>query len=340
MKIDIPSHLSDAELVATAKSHAGGEREATALLIADLAELDRRRLYLGAGFPSMFAYCTEELGLSEPAAYNRIEVARVARAFPAILEMLGDGRLSLVTVRVLAPRLTSDNHGELLAAAGGKSKRKVEELVARLFPQPDVAATVRKLPAAKPMTGPIASPDAGERAAPPQRLAPPLRTESRPVVSPLAPDRYQIRFTASSSTCEKLRQAQDLLRHAIPSGDTAEIFDRALTLLLKELARTKFAKTDRTRRSLGPAPGSRNVAAKVRRVVGERDDGRCAYVGTDGRRCNTRAFVEFHHVDPYGVGGEATVDKTELRCWLCRYRHNRHYAGSRIMPSWVLWRAA
>jgi hypothetical protein len=64
MRIDIPCHLSDTELVAEVKSHAGGEREATALLIADLAELDRRRLYLGAGFPSMFAYCTEELGLS------------------------------------------------------------------------------------------------------------------------------------------------------------------------------------------------------------------------------------------------------------------------------------
>jgi hypothetical protein len=228
--------------------------------------------------------------------------------------MLGDGRLSLATVRVLAPRLISDNHRELLAAASGKSKRKVEELVARLFPQPDVAATVRKLPAPKPMPSPIASPDAGETAVPPQTLAPPLRTESRPVVSALARDRYQIRFTASARTCEKLRQAQDLLRHAIPSGDTGEIFDRALTLLLKELARTKLAKTDRPRRSRGPAPGSRNVAAKVRRVVGERDDSRCAYVGTGGRRCNTGAFVEFHHVDPYGVGGEATADKIELRC--------------------------
>jgi hypothetical protein len=45
---------------------------------------------------------------------------------------------------------------------------------------------------------------------------PPAR---RPVVSPLAPDRYELRFTASAKTREKLRQAQDLLRHAVPSGD-------------------------------------------------------------------------------------------------------------------------
>jgi hypothetical protein len=56
MKIDIPHHLSDVQLVAELQTLAGCEREATARLSAYLAELDRRRLYLGAGFPSMFAY--------------------------------------------------------------------------------------------------------------------------------------------------------------------------------------------------------------------------------------------------------------------------------------------
>ena len=42
MKIDIPSHLSDDDLVAPVKSLARCEREATACLIAHLAELDVR----------------------------------------------------------------------------------------------------------------------------------------------------------------------------------------------------------------------------------------------------------------------------------------------------------
>jgi vancomycin resistance protein YoaR len=49
-----------------------------------------------------------------------------------------------------------------------------------------------------------------------------------------------------------------------------------------------------------------------------RDLGRCAFVGTTGHRCNERRFVEFHHVDPYALGGEATVDGIQLRC----RRHN------------------
>jgi hypothetical protein len=134
------------------------------------------------------------------------------------------------------------------------------------------------------------------------------------VVKPLAPERYEVRFTASAETCEKLRLAQDMLRHAVPTGDTAEIIDRALTVLLEDLARRKFAATDRPRASRGAAPGSRYVAAKVRRAVWIRDLGRCAYVANTGHRCNTRSFVEFHHLEPYGVGGEATVETMELRC--------------------------
>jgi hypothetical protein len=325
MKITIPSHLSNDELVATVRSLAGREREATANLIAHLAELDTRRLYLGAGFSSLFTYCLGILRLSEAEAYNRIEAARVAKRFPIILDRLAEGSLNLTTVRLLASHLTGENHGELLAAAAGKSKRAVEELVARHFPQPDVASSVRKLPAPTPVPArPIAaasdssaswaSAGAPVTAPAPPVPAPPALGTPHPVIAPLAPDRYQIRFTASAETCEKLRLAQDMLRHAVPTGDTAEIIDRALTALLEDLARKKFAKTDRPRISRGVAPGSRDVAAKVRRAVWIRDSGRCAFVSKAGRRCNERSFVEFHHLDPYGVGGEATVDTMELRC--------------------------
>ena len=108
-----------------------------------------------------------------------------------------------------------------------------------------------------------------------------------------------------------------MLRHAIPWGDEAAILDRALTALLADLARTKFAAVTTPRAAAGTAPGSRHVPAEVKRAVWLRDLGRCAFVG-EGRRCGERGFVEFHHVKPYGVGGEATVANIQLRC----RRHN------------------
>ena len=54
------------------KTLAKGERDATAQLVASLAELDARTLYLAEGFPSLFAYCTQALHLSEGGVQSQV----------------------------------------------------------------------------------------------------------------------------------------------------------------------------------------------------------------------------------------------------------------------------
>ena len=88
--------ITDQDLLMRVTQLAAEEREATALLIAHLAALDARRLFLAEGYSSLFTYCTEALHLSEHAAYSRIEAARAARKFPVLLEMLG---LSIALLR-------------------------------------------------------------------------------------------------------------------------------------------------------------------------------------------------------------------------------------------------
>jgi 5-methylcytosine-specific restriction endonuclease McrA len=132
-------------------------------------------------------------------------------------------------------------------------------------------------------------------------------------VTPLAPERYKVQFTVTRETHDKLRRAQNLLRHSIPNVDPAAIFDRALTVLLGDLERAKCAATDRPR-AARPAPwGSRHVPAAVKRAVWKRDGGQCAFVGAAGR-CTERGFLEFHHVKPYADGGATVVENLELRC--------------------------
>jgi hypothetical protein len=145
--------LSDRELLSEVKRLARDERQATARLIAALAELDARRLYLGEGCSSLFTYCTQILFLSEHAAYHRIEAARAARRFPLVLDRLVTGDVTLTAIGLLAPHLTADNHRELLDAAYHKSKRDVQHLLAALQPRPDVPCAVRKLPALRSSAG-------------------------------------------------------------------------------------------------------------------------------------------------------------------------------------------
>src|SRR5207249_10220096 len=144
---------------------------------------------------------------------------------------------------------------------------------------------------------------------------PPVRPAA---VETPSPDRSKLQLTITGDTLEKLRLAKDMLGHAIPSGDDAAILDRALTALLVELAKKKFADTRKPRPSRGTKAAARDPSAQVKRAVWLRDLGRCAFVGTNGHRCKERRFIEFHHVDPYVLGGEATIDQIQLRC----RRHN------------------
>jgi hypothetical protein len=117
-------HVSDAALVAGLENSLTRERDETASVVAHLAELDTRDVHLREGYPSLFVYCRDALGMSEGEAYNRIEVARAARRFPVVLDMLADGRVHLTAVRLLAPHLTVANHADVLGSALGKTKSR------------------------------------------------------------------------------------------------------------------------------------------------------------------------------------------------------------------------
>jgi hypothetical protein len=75
------------------------------------------------------------------------------------------------------------------------------------------------------------------------------------VLAPLSERRYKIQLTADQSLHHKVREAQNLLGHRAGNGDLAEVFDRALDLLVKDLRKKKFAETDRPRRSARPRTG-------------------------------------------------------------------------------------
>src|SRR5687767_14756330 len=126
----LPTQMSDSELLTATVGAARDERRATAELLALLAEVDARRLYLGEGFSSLFAFCAQALHFSEHAAYHRIEAARAARLFPVILTLIASGDVTLTTIAMLRPHLTPENHVPLLSAARHKSKRDVEYQIA------------------------------------------------------------------------------------------------------------------------------------------------------------------------------------------------------------------
>jgi hypothetical protein len=364
--------LSSDELLAATWDLVGKSHVLEADLLEHLGEVDERKLYLECACSSMFAFCVGELGFSEEAAYNRITVARAARRWPAVMEAARSGRVHLTGLRLLAPHLTAENQAELLAEAAGKSKREIEEIVARLAPRAPVATSIRKVRAASaagvtpgapavdassdvPVTpGPVelpaaAGPEEAVLAVRPElplvrRLdaegGPPLPVEpylrhGQPgppppfraprLATPLAQDLFKIQFTATRVFCDMLREAQDLLRHSVPDGDTEVLMTRALRLLIAEVKKERFGvgrKARPVKRTTNDGAASRQIPDAIKRAVWERDGGRCTYRDKRGKRCEATAFLTFEHDDGFARTRTHSVDRIRLLC----HAHNQHAA--------------
>jgi len=337
-------HLADSTLLNNLATLVGQDRITNAALLAHLAEVDERKLYRPAAYPSMFLYCVNELHMSEDAAYKRISVARTARQFPAIFPLLAEGRLNQTAVLLMAPHLTSSTADELLAAATHKTKPEIELLLAERFPRPDVPALLQAIaPAAAPDERAPQSVQAPALQLAPERVVPSIESNTpvpmvplaqapaeRTRLAPLSPGRYALQVTVDKETYEQLRHAQALLGHAVPSGDVAQVLKRALDSLVRELEKQKFAKCARPRPQRGAANGRRIPAAVKRAVVG-RDGGQCTFVSETGKRCESRTRLELDHVVPFARGGEATESGIRLRC----RAHNQHAADCTFGPEFM-----
>ncbi len=262
----------------------------------------------------MFQYCIDVLHLSESEAYRRIAAARLSRSYPVLLKMLEDGRIHLAGISVLKKYLTDANYENVLDRATHKTKREIEELVAELAPKPDVPPTIRKRPQRKADSEPLKSSHSSTQLCP-DTVEPKIRaTPEKPAtVKPLAPARYQVTFTAS----EELRDKLEWLQALIPGGDLASIIDAAVSEKLERLEAKRYGKTNKPRKKLEDAdtsPGVRGISAAVKRAVWARDRGQCTFIGARGKRCPERHRLEFHHDEPYGLGGDRSAHNVRLAC--------------------------
>jgi hypothetical protein len=121
-------------------------------------------------------------------------------------------------------------------------------------------------------------------------------------VAPLSAESYALQVTIRRDTHDVLCYVQALLGHAVPTGDLAEVLDRALNTLAVQLEKQKFAATSRPRPQRSSAD-PRHVPARVKHVVWERDGSQCSFVGEAGNRCPARARLETIWNDGLAVVG-------------------------------------
>jgi len=287
--------LGNDQLVAALAELVRRENEALSDLLAHLAELDERRLYLDLGFSSLFAYCTQALGLCKSSAGRRITAARTCRKYPEAFARVAKGELQLCVLSLLNQHLNPENATELFEASSSKSYEQVELLLAARFPKPDVRDLIRRLPA-KSEARTASAPDIGsgldatplakssaaasmagasDRRQTPCETAPPIPAmPGRGRIEALSADRFGVHFTADAEFRELLEEVRALASHGQPKGELLPPMKRALQAYRSELRKTRFgvgrkprrARSTRNSVAKGESP-SRNVEAGLANAV-------------------------------------------------------------------------
>ena len=322
------SHVSDAVLVRDLSAIVSRERVTIAEVLAHIGEIDARKLYASAGYSSMFVYCVEKLHFSEDETGKRIHAARAARQYPILFTALAGGRLHLTAVCLLAPHLSPETVAELAETASHRSKSEIEDILAaryRLPPPPPRTPTAQCVLApehAPEHVGALQSqsehvPEHVAGALSPSTQVPEhvvvFGSATQHVPGPEPTPAPLCQLTVRQSTRDKLRYAQAMLSHAIPSGDPSDVLDRALDLLIARTQTRRFGapRKDESRRARATG---RYIPAEVRRAVWERDQGQCTFVGTEGHRCRTKAYLQFDHITPFAKRRDTSADGLRLRC--------------------------
>jgi 5-methylcytosine-specific restriction endonuclease McrA len=135
---------------------------------------------------------------------------------------------------------------------------------------------------------------------------------------------WSLRATIDRACKDDLETLSMLLSHKVPRGDLAAVLHEAIRCGIEKHGKRKGAVKPGRKVAPKAAPSKDPAAipAEVRRQVWERDGGRCAWTGPDGKRCGSRWQLEVDHVDPVARGGTSALGAVRV---LCRM-HNLLYA--------------
>ena len=320
--------ISNAELINQLKKLVSQEQDLTLQIIFHLAEVERRGLYLEMAYSTLFEYCRSEFGYSDASAWRRSSAAIAILKCPEAWDMLRQRRVSISVLCQISKVITP----ELLRQVVGKAKSDVELLIAALNPKSAHPDRSRPVMVPKTMPAQHEKPTAGEAsheiiASVPGDHSHSLRREVNVTNVKLSfEQKYRLEGVVSKRVHEKLERCKTLLSRKYPEGvDYDTLFDELTEIFLnrRDPDRRVDRKKPHAKRAHANSGDTRHISIKVKNLVWKRDNGRCTFVGSNGKRCSSEFNLQFDHYPiPYARGGPSTVDNLRLLC----AKHNKYTA--------------
>lgn len=287
------------------------ESQITAKVLLYLAEMERRKLHVHYGYSSLFGYCTKgPLRYSETQAISRIRSARLIDRYPELIPLFATKKVNVTTLSMIYAVLTDENAEELIRKITGASKKHVQDLVARLKPETQVAESTRTVAVTCASTGSDIN-DLEEL--------------------------IEFKFALPKEYEEHFEELKSILSNKYPKGiKISDVFQECMEVAMDKLspkrreARREKRKT-KVKRAKNKVENTRHVELQLRDRIDIRDERCCTYVGPDGTVCGSKHQLELHHIKPFAKGGKHSVDNLTLRC----RTHNQYEAERDFTTEWM-----
>ena len=329
--------LDDSEFHHQFELNASVEHSSTLKMLHFLNDLERRRSYLDLGYSSVFDYCVRKIGYSRSAAGRRVQAARCARRYPEVFAMLRAHELSFGIAALIEPILTDDNKDSILERVRGTSHREVERIVSEY--RPPVALRDRlqyiQVPIPQPRNIDTALCERQFARISPEVWRDRIPTEQKVFVQFLADEEFLKLFEEVRSIVDN---GEEKTFAEVMKATLAEYRDRhsPAARQARREARSPPNGPDSRRREWKNATQSRNIPNDIRDKVFLRDQGQCAYVASDGTRCQCKRGLQVDHIKPFANRGTHDPSNLRLLCGAHNRREAERTMGAQVMKQF--WR--
>ena len=304
------------------------ERKITNEILWHIVEVDLRKLYLeiaenGICYSSTIEYLIKHCKYSEPAAYRRLNAARLLIQVPEVSSALQEGSLNLTQLNQVQAHIKKEKKSgnkktsvrEVLQVIENKSNFETQKILAVEFDQP--VLTFEK-------------------------------------VSPQKDGSMQVLMSFTKEQYENIKKAKELNSHICPDQSLSSLFNHLVEADIKKhegkthrgekqegkknrdkkhegkkhAGEKQEAESLKSKQTINPTQSAaatekpremnfprtrRRIPIKVLRVLKERSQGQCEYE-KDGARCQSRYKVQTDHVKPWALGGEDSIENYRVLC--------------------------
>ena len=265
-----------------------------------IQDVERAKLHRAMGYPSVFAYATQELNFTESVAYMFIAVARKASELPELL----DSGLSVFKSSRIVAVINRQNCRELIEFAQKNSTRSIDAEMARRNPNSRRERLKLLSEESIELTVKVSKSFASKL----KRVESLLAQKGKTLGIGAALEASVDEFLRKHDPVEKAKRSVARRDRTENQNEMKSNQDQSVQNRSKQ-----------TELCAHRVPIRTPLTADQKHQVFVRDQGKCTHIGPNGRRCDSDRWLQIHHIVEVSRGGS---NEPENLTTLCSFHHD------------------